>query len=79
MQALYLRNAYFNAYARWLLEPRAGVFVGRIPAYATKLWEKACSDMAGGAGILIHNADNEQGFSVRFWGSTNPSVLAYED
>ena len=66
--------------SRWLLEPRAGVFVGRMPAgVRDKLWEKACSEIGGGAGILIHNADNEQGFSVRFWGSTNPSVLAYED
>jgi CRISPR-associated protein Cas2 len=64
---------------RWLLEPRAGVFVGRIPASVRdKLWEKACSAMAGGAGMLIHNADNEQGFSVRFWGGTNRWVVDYE-
>jgi CRISPR-associated protein Cas2 len=54
---------------RWLLEPRAGVFVGKISAAVRdKLWEKACGAMDGGAGMLIHNADNEQGFSVRFWG-----------
>ncbi len=64
---------------RWLLEPRAGVFVGRISASVRdKLWEKACGAMAGGAGMLIHNADNEQGFSVRFWGATNRSVVDYE-
>jgi CRISPR-associated protein Cas2 len=64
---------------RWLLEPRAGVFVGKIPAgVRDRLWEKACGAMAGGAGMLIHNADNEQGFSVRFWGATNRSVVDYE-
>ena len=64
---------------RWLLEPRAGVFVGTISATVRdKLWEKACADMAGGAGILIHNADNEQGFSVRFWGATNRWVVDHE-
>jgi len=64
---------------RWLLEPRAGVFVGTISASVRdKLWEKACSDMAGGAGMLIHNADNEQGFSVRFWGATNRSAVDLE-
>jgi hypothetical protein len=34
--------------------------------------------MSGGAGMLIHNADNEQGFNVRFWGATNRSVVDYE-
>lgn len=64
---------------RWLLEPRAGVFVGSISASVRdKLWEKACEAMAGGAGMLIHNAYNEQGFSVRFWGATNRSVVDYE-
>jgi hypothetical protein len=34
--------------------------------------------MAGGAGMLIHNADNEQGFDMRFWGATNRWVLEWE-
>jgi CRISPR-associated protein Cas2 len=60
-------------------EARAGVFVGRVPTRVRdKLWEKACGTMAGGAGILIHNADNEQGFSVRFWGATNRLVVDWE-
>jgi CRISPR-associated protein Cas2 len=64
---------------RWLLEPRAGVFVGKMPASVRdRLWEKACGAMAGGAGMLIYNADNEQGFSIRFWGATNRSVVDYE-
>jgi len=64
---------------RWLLEARAGVFVGTISASVRdKLWEMACGAMAGGAGMLIHNADTEQGFSVRFWGGTNRSVVDYE-
>lgn len=64
---------------RWLLEPHTGVFVGRVSALVRdKLWEKACQSMQGGAGMLIHNADNEQGFAVRFWGSTNRWVLDFE-
>jgi CRISPR-associated protein Cas2 len=64
---------------RWLLEPRAGVFVGKISASVReRLWEKACGAMGGGAGMLIHNADNEQGFAIRFWGATNRWVLDYE-
>jgi hypothetical protein len=34
--------------------------------------------MGGGAGMLIHNADTEQGFSIKFWGATDRWVLDYE-
>lgn len=64
---------------RWLLEPHAGVFVGRVTALVRdKLWKKVCQEMQGGAGILIHNADTEQGFGIRFWGGTNRWMLDYE-
>lgn len=64
---------------RWLLEPRAGVFVGKVAAgVRDKLWELACGAMAGGAGMLIHNSDTEQGFSVRFWGATDRWVVDHE-
>ena len=64
---------------RWLLEPHTGVFVGKVSAMVRdKLWEKVCQGMGGGAGMLIHNADNEQGFAVRFWGATNRWVVDWE-
>jgi CRISPR-associated protein Cas2 len=64
---------------RWLLEARAGVFVGNVSARVReKLWERICGSMAGGAGIMIHSAATEQGFTVRFWGATNRSVVDYE-
>ena len=64
---------------RWLLEARAGVFVGTISARVRdKLWERACGTMAGGAGMMIYSADTEQGFRVRFWGATDRSVVDYE-
>jgi len=56
---------------RWLLEPRAGVFVGRISALIReKLWELVCQRMKSGAGMLIHTNDSEQGYAVRLWGRT---------
>jgi CRISPR-associated protein Cas2 len=65
--------------SRWLLEPKAGVFVGTVTAAVReRLWERVCGAMAGGAGILIYNARNEQGFGIRFWGSTRRSVLDWE-
>lgn len=64
---------------RWLLEPHTGVFVGRVSAVVRdKLWEKVCQSMEGGAGMLIHNTDNEQGFAVRFWGATRRWALDFE-
>ena len=64
---------------RWMLEPRTGVFVGNVSALVRdKLWEKVCGGMSGGAGMLVHNADTEQGFAVRFWGATARSVVDFE-
>ena len=65
---------------RWLIEPKAGVFAGTVTAgVRERLWERVCSAMAGGAGILIYTARNEQGFEVRFWGATRRSMLDWED
>ncbi len=64
---------------RWMLEPRAGVFVGTLSALVRdKLWEYACSSMRGGAGMLIYSSDGEQGFGVRFWGDTTRRVVDLE-
>ena len=53
---------------RWLLELRAGVFVGDVSAMVRdKLWEKVCKEAGDGEAILVHNAENEQGFALRFW------------
>ncbi len=62
--------------SRWLLEPRAGVFVGSIKSTVrTKLWERVCSGMKGGAGIMLYQTNNEQGFEIQFWGTTDRSVI----
>lgn len=64
---------------RWMLEPKAGVFIGTVSAMVRdRLWEKACASMAGGAGMLIYNSDTEQGFAIRFWGATNRLVVDFE-
>jgi CRISPR-associated protein Cas2 len=62
--------------SRWLLEPRAGVFVGSIKSTVrTKLWERVCIGMKGGAGVVLYQANNEQGFAIEFWGATDRSVI----
>lgn len=51
-----------------MLELRAGVFVGSVSGMVRdRLWERVCRRARGGAAVLIHSADTEQGFAVRFW------------
>jgi len=64
---------------RWMLELKAGVFVGKMSAMVRdKLWEQVCDRAKGGGAILIHGADNEQGFATRLWGPTSRSVVDFE-
>jgi len=56
---------------RWLLEPHAGVFVGKVSALVRdKLWE-LCTERRGAKGVIqIWDDANEQGFSLRSFGDT---------
>jgi len=64
---------------RWMLEPHAGVFVGKVSAMVRdKLWEKVCKESRGGGCIMIHNTNNEQGFAIAVWGLTSRSVVDVE-
>jgi CRISPR-associated protein Cas2 len=63
----------------WFIEPKAGVFVGRVSAMVRdKLWEKACNNARDGGCIMIHTNNNEQGFLVRSWGFTNRLIEDFE-
>ncbi|MBF0566508.1 MAG: type I-E CRISPR-associated endoribonuclease Cas2 [Nitrospirae bacterium] len=70
---------------RWFLEPKAGVFVGRVSAMVRdRLWEKVCGQVREGANkhdgepeggcLMIHTSDNEQGFKIQSWGQTTRSI-----
>jgi CRISPR-associated protein Cas2 len=64
---------------RWLLEPKAGVFVGRISAIVRdRLWQKACGQVEEGGCVMIHTSDGEQGFQIRSWGRTARSIQDFE-
>jgi len=64
---------------RWMLELRAGVFVGDVSGMVRdKLWEKVCREMEDGGAILVHNTDNEQGFRVLYWGDPDRVVEDFE-
>lgn len=65
--------------SRWMLEPRTGVFVGKLSAIVRdKLWQKAAQGAKGGAGMLIFSSQTEQGFSVRAFGDTTRTVMDWE-
>jgi CRISPR-associated protein Cas2 len=65
--------------SRWMIEPRAGVFVGDVSAMVRdRLWQKACWGAKGGGVMLLHTSQTEQGFSVRIFGDTTRDLVDWE-
>jgi CRISPR-associated protein Cas2 len=65
--------------SRWLIEPRAGVFVGRLSARVRdRLWERVANSGKVQGALLIHGAQNEQGFAVRSCGDTSREPVDFE-
>lgn len=64
---------------RWLLEPKAGVFVGSVSAMVReRLWSKVCRKARDGSCMLIWNTSNEQGLQFDFRGDTSRRVYDWE-
>ncbi len=64
---------------RWLIEPKTGVFVGRVSAMVRdRLWERVCDGMKGGAGMIVYPASNEQGYAIRMCGETKRLAEDFE-
>ncbi len=65
--------------SRFMIEPKAGVFVGKISALVRdKLWE-LCTDRRAPPGLIqIWSDANEQGFSIRTSGDTSRILRDYE-
>lgn len=65
---------------RWMLEPRAGVFVGRMSGMVRdKLWEKVCKEVGKEAGcLMVYSTNNEQGFAIRTYGQTVRLIEDFE-
>lgn len=52
--------------SRWLVEVKAGVFVGKANALIrTLLWEKCLESIGDGTLIQIWTTNNEQGFDMK--------------
>ena len=51
--------------SRWLIEVKAGVFVGKVNALVRKLlWEKCTENLGDGSIILLWATNNEQGLDI---------------
>jgi CRISPR-associated protein Cas2 len=65
---------------RWLLEVRAGVFVGTCSAMVReRLWRHIERDLGDeGGAVLVHTADNEQGFVLNVLGDPSYHVEDFD-
>ena len=53
----------------WLLEVRAGVYVGNYSARTRdRIWEQILSDLDDGDAVMVWSAPNESGFEFRTCG-----------
>ncbi|MCD1294787.1 type I-E CRISPR-associated endoribonuclease Cas2 [Methanocella sp. CWC-04] len=64
---------------RWMIEPKSGVFVGKISALVrSKLWEKIIKNTKKGGSILIYSYNNEQGYKIETSGDTSRTICDFE-
>jgi CRISPR-associated protein Cas2 len=62
---------------RWMLEPKAGVFVGKLSRLVReKLWEKVRTNVPGG--IMFHSSPTEQGFGIESFGNLRREIVDLE-
>ena len=65
--------------SRWMIEPRPGVFVGKISALVRdRLWDKARGGAKAGAGMLLYSSPTEQGFLAHSFGDTARELTDWE-
>jgi len=59
----------------WMIEPKAGVFVGNVSALVReKLWEKVCEKSKNGCCTMLHSFNNEQGYHIRQHGESGRTI-----
>lgn len=65
--------------SRWMIEPEAGVFVGRLPSgVRERLWAKVRAEAEEGSAVLVCAAPTEQGFVVRRHGERTREPVDYD-
>lgn len=65
--------------SKWMLEPKAGVFVGQVSAVVRDLlFEMACQQVETGGVTMIYTTNNEQGYAIRTFGDTSRRIEEWE-
>lgn len=82
MTVLILENVspgFRGEITQWLLEVKAGVFVGNISAIIReKLWDKVKQNADDGAGLILYSAQTEQGFKIEMCNMPQRKVVDME-
>jgi CRISPR-associated protein Cas2 len=61
---------------RWLLEVRAGVYVGSVSARVRdRLWDLTCERARKASCLLVYSARTEQGFVIRAHGDNSRAIF----
>lgn len=64
---------------RWLLEIKAGVFLGTISAAVReRLWALVQERSEGGDCLIAYSANNEQGFCRKIWGNPRRTIVDFD-
>lgn len=64
---------------RWMLEPHAGVFVGKISTLVReRLWDKLRRDPRCGAAVIIYACDTEQGYTFETLGDPTRTPVDFD-
>ena len=68
-----------HALTRWLIEPAPGVFVGTISARVrAELWKLITTETLDGWSLMIHTAQNEQGFQIHTTGRDRRMITNWD-
>ena len=82
MTVLILDNAetgFRGEITQWLLEVKAGVYIGNISAaIRDRLWKKVQENMLTGSALLIYSAPTEQGFEMKMHNLPERKVVDME-
>jgi CRISPR-associated protein Cas2 len=65
---------------RWLIEPKAGVYIGHVNAMVRdRLWEKCCAVKGLKGGVLqIWSTNTEQRYMMRMYGEMQRKIVELE-
>lgn len=65
--------------ALWLVEPRAGVYVGDYsPRVRDQIWSQVVAGIEDGSAVMAFGSANESGFEIRTLGANRREPVDYD-